>query len=809
MTNCCQCDGVTPPPPPVGSCCYIDPAQSLTHKVCEDNVTVNDCEVRLDGSFSTLTCAQRNNCLDLPPSCFLPNSLVLMENGSHKKISEISIGEKVRSINGLVNEVVEIEKVHLGDRKMASINNKPMFFSYDHPVLTKEGFKSFDVELSRNLYPEINFVENLSVGDIIYSEDGEVKVDQISLGYYSPDTILYDLSLDGNHLYFVNGFVFHNCRYGVICCYADNSSGNTEFLGCAANAPETICGPPNSTSRMANCCENQFPGKTNYSGLDRSFCDECPVPTTTTTTLEPTTTTTTTDNPLGGCCFGSFCFPTTENQCNNLGGRFLPNGCQGVDPCSDPTTTTTTTPSPCGSDCVLTCISGFVGKTWVASPPCKSECPCEHITAWGETIRHNDFCWAYSIGATVNGSCGDEPTTTTTTTLEPTTTTTLEGTTTTTERPCQTCFGDSDCIAADGTVGECGTATCCVNGSTLIIDGTPGCCVYCEDFNGTLGACDGTTTSTTEEPVGMCCYMHPHTEELTCHDWVTQAQCDFLGVNEGIYTRAGKPLEGKFKVCPGSEGDDLEDLIEEISCCGQWFDDRKSGGRKEGQSHANPPEPCTSTTTTTDGPVGICCFTEKRCEFDETVGSNVLKVYLVCTDRWLANPGGGPNPGYPMREHNCEAANAGVNHSQCGDTHPYLGHTTGIDCLGNCPTQSIARFGRNFYPMDPASCKTNSETASGADTDSTGIDCCAEWEQQPWWEKNPEDRPENCTTTTTEDPDDPDDPDDPNDPNDPEDPDYTWLWIVIALISVLLLGGGAILFFSSNETPIEVSYIQE
>lgn len=59
------------------------------------------------------------------------------------------------------------------------------------------------------------------------------------------------------------------------------------------------------------------------------------------------------------------------------------------------------------------------------------------------------------------------------------------------------------------------------------------------------------------------------------------------------------------------------------------------------------------------------------------------------------------------------------------------------------------------------------------------------------------------------DPDDPDDPDDPNDPNDPEDPDYTWLWIVIALISVLLLGGGAILFFSSNETPIEVSYIQE
>ena len=428
-----------------------------------------------------------------------------MEDGSHKKISEISIGEKVRSIDGLVNEVVEIEKVHLGDRKMASINNKPMFFSYDHPVLTKEGFKSFDVELSRNLYPEINFVENLSVGDIIYSEDGEVKVDQISLGYYSPDTILYDLSLDGNHLYFVNGFVFHNCRYGVICCYGDNALGNQEYLGCAANAPETICGPPNSTSRMANCCENQFPGKTNYLGLDRNFCHQCPVPTTTTTTTTTTSTTTTTDEPLGGCCVGDICLTATRDQCDTLGGRFLPNGCQGSDPCGEPTTTTTTTKEPCGNDCVLTCTAtGFFDKQWLASPPCKDECPCEHTTAWGAIIRHNDFCWSYSIGDTVNGTCGDEPTTTTTTTSEPPTTTTTTSTTsaptttTTTEDPCVICFNKFDCwYDIDHMDGGCGSVTCCVNGNSIIIDGTPGCCVYCSSIGGTLGECPTTTTTTT------------------------------------------------------------------------------------------------------------------------------------------------------------------------------------------------------------------------------------------------------------------------------------------------------------------------
>ena len=482
MTNCCQCDGVTPPPPPaVGSCCSLDVDTGLI--VCEDSVNENDCLSRPVSTWdSTLTCSQRN-CTGDPPTCFTGDSLVLMEDGSHRKISEVSVGETVKSINGEVNTVLHIEKTILGGRKLSSINGSSLFFSYDHPIVTQQGFKSLNSYLSRKLYSDIEFVGDLELGDIIFTEDGgEASVEDLYSEHSAPYTALYDLSLDGNHIYFVNGVAFHNCSYGSACCY----DGGT-YLGCAS------MGPPRKTP--LEYCKRSFSSSSSAEKV--GGCEECPevttttttgTPTTTTTTTAPTTTTTTTATPQVGCCgvgFTGECFNADPAFCIVLGGTVLSVPCElaGSDPCaSAPTTTpeppTTTTTIPGGACC------GFNGFEWicedgVAASDCAgieqahyptltcAEVACE---SGGATTTTATPTTSPPSDTTSPPDTDDEsPDTddslvigdnTTTTTATPTTTADPDATTTTTGNPTGTgaCCG-CNCSGGSGTVVGLGAGT--------------------------------------------------------------------------------------------------------------------------------------------------------------------------------------------------------------------------------------------------------------------------------------------------------------------------------------------------------------
>ncbi len=150
-------------------------------------------------------------------SCFTKDSLVTMADGTQKPISKIKKGDKVLSKGGGTNTVLGIETPKLGSRKLYSINGGPFFFTAEHPFLTKEGWKSISLEETKKEEPRLmkvlNMKDELKVGDVLITEDGEITIETIE-SKQAPDQTLYNLMLDGDHTYIVNGYVVHNKAYG-------------------------------------------------------------------------------------------------------------------------------------------------------------------------------------------------------------------------------------------------------------------------------------------------------------------------------------------------------------------------------------------------------------------------------------------------------------------------------------------------------------------------------------------------------------------------------------------------------------------
>jgi hypothetical protein len=145
-----------------------------------------------------------------PATCFLPDTLIQMADGSSSQIKNINIGDKVSDTEGGVNTVVGKKQTTLGSRKMASVNGADVYMSSDHPILTTDGW------CSAKPIPE-NFpfqVAELTTDHTVMTIRGAQRVESISIEDADPETELYDLTLDGNHQYYANGQVVHNCYEG-------------------------------------------------------------------------------------------------------------------------------------------------------------------------------------------------------------------------------------------------------------------------------------------------------------------------------------------------------------------------------------------------------------------------------------------------------------------------------------------------------------------------------------------------------------------------------------------------------------------
>lgn len=160
--------------------------------------------------------------------CFDPNAKVLMSDLSYKKISEIVPGDKVIGADGFINTVTQLKTISVGNRKMVKFRDTDFYATNDHLFLTEKGWKTWDPQKlidqkavnavyleGENKSRSIDNEDKMKVVEIINNKVVETFVDYKDLGAemfdFDPNYVVYDLTLDGNATYIVEGYIVHNC----------------------------------------------------------------------------------------------------------------------------------------------------------------------------------------------------------------------------------------------------------------------------------------------------------------------------------------------------------------------------------------------------------------------------------------------------------------------------------------------------------------------------------------------------------------------------------------------------------------------
>lgn len=147
--------------------------------------------------------------------CFDPRATVTMADGSGKMIKDIVVGDRVMNQSGGYNTVLGIECPVLGDRLMYSFNDHWAFVSEEHPLLTANGWGAFDPTSWAVEKEFVGQLTSIDVGTTLIRQHGEETVQSIKSHSLDKDYVIYNLMLDGDHTYIVEGFVVHNKK--IIC----------------------------------------------------------------------------------------------------------------------------------------------------------------------------------------------------------------------------------------------------------------------------------------------------------------------------------------------------------------------------------------------------------------------------------------------------------------------------------------------------------------------------------------------------------------------------------------------------------------
>ena len=174
-----------------------------TKEVPEDTPIYN---FTLDGDHEYFA----NDFLVHNKGCFLPGTPMTMEDHTTKNVEDIEVGDRVHGEGGNINTVQKLLYPFTDGRRVVSINGGDYFTTEDHPLLTTDGWKSCNGEMSQERYPSLN-PGQLEVGDEIKSHlDKVIKVESIDLKKVPHDTPLHNFTLDGDHTYIANDYVMHN-----------------------------------------------------------------------------------------------------------------------------------------------------------------------------------------------------------------------------------------------------------------------------------------------------------------------------------------------------------------------------------------------------------------------------------------------------------------------------------------------------------------------------------------------------------------------------------------------------------------------
>ena len=146
-------------------------------------------------------------------SCFVKGTLVRLADGSDKKIEEVEIGDVLIGMDGAENKVLEFDHPMLDGRDLVGINGSGPLMTPEHPLMTKDGWKAYNVDDTLKAYPHLHEIMegNLAAGDKILDVDGNwIMIESMELYEGEEDQQVYNFILDGNNTYHANGFLAHN-----------------------------------------------------------------------------------------------------------------------------------------------------------------------------------------------------------------------------------------------------------------------------------------------------------------------------------------------------------------------------------------------------------------------------------------------------------------------------------------------------------------------------------------------------------------------------------------------------------------------
>jgi hypothetical protein len=203
---------------------FVYEANGTLEQVQEEvlSTRVYQISTAIDTDTSTKVIPERSNTVFTPnpvpvkvekESCFVKGTKVKMFDGSEKNIEDIQIFDMLMGQTG-PNMVLSYDHWPLGGRDLIGINGSGPFKTPEHPLMTKEGWKAYDSELTQIQKPEIAHLMvngSLKIGDEIFmGNDTWVRIESLEVHSNEPEQVVYNFYLNGDNTYYANGMLAHN-----------------------------------------------------------------------------------------------------------------------------------------------------------------------------------------------------------------------------------------------------------------------------------------------------------------------------------------------------------------------------------------------------------------------------------------------------------------------------------------------------------------------------------------------------------------------------------------------------------------------
>ena len=149
-------------------------------------------------------------------SCFVKGTKVILENGTSINIEDVKIGDRLKGETS-INSVLAFDYAKIGVEGRPPViygfNGKGRYVTAEHPIKTKDGWKSLSPELTHKKYPQVDYlnITELGIGDFLQTVDGFEEITSIEVYEdQDPNETVYNFVLDGDHTYYVENILVHN-----------------------------------------------------------------------------------------------------------------------------------------------------------------------------------------------------------------------------------------------------------------------------------------------------------------------------------------------------------------------------------------------------------------------------------------------------------------------------------------------------------------------------------------------------------------------------------------------------------------------